>query len=105
MSAELSGARESWQPGESASYEYHCLESGGSQDAALWYRSHQRVTVLGRGADEDHPGTFTERTADGCPRVYRVRFGDGYESDAFEDELLDGPAWFTRPDPPKGGRP
>ena len=94
------GVREAWQPGDRAWYEYHCLESDDSADAALWHRSHQQITVLGRGADEDLGGTFQERAEAGCPNVYQVRFADGYEGTAFEDELLTGPEHYERPAPP-----
>ncbi len=94
------GVREAWQPGDLAWYEYHCLESDDSADAALWHRSHQRVTVLGRGADEDLGGTLLERAEAGGPNVYEIRFADGYEGLAFEDERLTGPGHYERPDPP-----
>jgi hypothetical protein len=94
------GLREAWQPGDLAWYEYRCLESDDSGDAALWHRSHQQVTVLGRGADEDFGGTLTERAEACCPNVYQVRFPDGCEGTAWEDELLTGPEHYERPDPP-----
>lgn len=93
------GLRETWRPGESASYEYHCFESDESADADLWHHSHQPVTVLGRGVDEGMPGTLLTRAEAGCPNIYRVRFADGFEGDAFEDELLTGPQFYERPDP------
>jgi hypothetical protein len=92
------GQREQWQPGDAAWFEYHCLESPESADAPAWYRSHQRVTVLRQR--EDYGGTATERGEAGCPNVYQVRFSDGLEWDAFEDELLTSPGFFVRPDPP-----
>jgi hypothetical protein len=84
-------------------YEYHCLESANSSDAQLWYRSHQRVTVLGLDPDSDVPDipTKAERADEGQPLVYRVRFADGHEGSVFEDELLDSETEYTRPDPPK----
>lgn len=94
------GAREAWQPGDRAWYEYRCLESDDSADAELWHRSHQQVTVLGRAADEDFSGTFLDRAEVACPNVYRIRFPDGYEGDAVEDELLTSPEHYDRPDPP-----
>lgn len=95
------GHKESWAEGEVAHFEYHCLESLESADAHLWLRSHQTVTVLGRGTDEDFGGTFEERAEEGMPNLYRVQFADGHKGDVFEDELLTGPEWYHRPDPPK----
>jgi len=96
------GVREAWQPGDLAWFEYHCWESYESSDAPLWLRSHQQVTVLGRdpGDDEDFGGTFLDRADACCPNVYQVRFADGHEGTAFEDELLTGPEHYQRPDPP-----
>jgi hypothetical protein len=94
------GVREAWQPGDQAWFEYHCWEDDASNDAALWHRSHQQVTVVGRGIDEDLGGTFLERAEAGCPNVYGIRFPDGYEGAAFEDELLTGPEHYQRPEPP-----
>lgn len=92
--------REHWEPGDRAFFEYHCLESPHSSDAPLWYRSHQTVRVIGRGADDALEAPLPERLEAGMPRVYRVRFPDGYEADAVEDELLTHARWFTRPAPP-----
>lgn len=97
----MTGNKEKWLPGEVASFEYHCLESDDSSDAAMWHHSHQNCTVLSlTSAEGDWPGsTFNERGEEGMPHVYRVRFADGFEYDAFEDELMTGPAFFYRPDP------
>lgn len=89
------------QPGDQCLFEYRCFESHESEDADLWYRSHQPVTVVGTSV----PGaaganTIEERGNVGEPRYYRVRFADGSEYDAWEDELKDSPAEFDRPDPP-----
>ena len=82
-------------------FEYHCWEDPRSSDAEIWYRSHQQVTVIGEADhDGDKTHTFEERCEDGCQCVYRVRFDDGLEWDLFEDELLDSPKQFERPDPP-----
>lgn len=70
-----------------AAFEYHCQQSHDSADAELWYRSHQRVTVLGL-EEEGYGGTLEERGANGQPRAYLIRFADGHEATAFEDELL-----------------
>ncbi len=80
-------------------FEYHCLESHESCDSEIWYRSHQKVLVL----SITHNGggnTPKERAEDGDPRVYKVRFIDGFEYDVFEDELMDDPSGFYRPNPP-----
>lgn len=96
------GHREQWQPGDTAWFEYHCLEAAESPDAPVWYRSHQRVTVLSLDRnDAPASSTFTERSTDGTPYTYRVRFSDGLEWDVFEDELFTGPEHFQRPDPPE----
>ena len=71
-------------------FEYHCYEGEDSGDAELWHHTHQPVTVLaktqarGLGGDE--------------PRMYRVRFADGYEHEVFDDELLTTEAEYERPD-------
>ena len=75
-------------------FEYHCFESDKSGDAQLWYRSHQKVIVIGRGED-DHDEFPNE------PKVYRIQFEDGFIGDAWDDELMDSPEDFYRPDPPK----
>ena len=96
------GVREYWEPGSTAWFEYHCYEGHDSADAALWYHSHQQVTVLGPAdADSWHADlTYVERQEDGMPRCYTVQFPDGFEYTAVEDELLTLPQYFWRPDPP-----
>jgi hypothetical protein len=81
-------------------FEYHCFESPASADAEVWYRSHQKVLVL-KIETEGGGDTPLERGENGEPRTYRVRFSDGFEYDVFEDELLNSPDDFERPDPPK----
>ena len=96
-----------WKPGETAWFEYHCTESDDSADAKLWYHSHQKVTVVGREQADgwDWPGsTMRERGEAGAPRAYKVRFKDGYEWTAGEDELMTSRKGFYRPDPPKQGK-
>ncbi|KKN01746.1 hypothetical protein LCGC14_1124720 [marine sediment metagenome] len=81
-------------------FEYHCYEGHDSTDAELWYRSHQRVTVLGvevTGAGD----TPEERGDNGEPRVYHIQFKDGHKASAFEDELMSSTVEFCRPDPPR----
>ena len=88
--------------GTEAWFEYHCQESAKSADAELWYRSHQRVTVLDcDNVDEFGDLSFVERAEAGVPLVYKIRFEDGFEGAAFEDELVDNPEEFCRPEPPK----
>ena len=69
-------------------FEYHCLES--SCDAKLWYRSHQEVEVIAEV--ETEPGE---------PKVYTVKFIDGFVGDVFDDELLISSDGFYRSEPPK----
>jgi len=73
-------------------FEYHCNESHSSCDAELWYHSHKKVKVLERGDDEHDE--YPEE-----PKIYKVRFEDGWEYHVFEDELMDTPKEFYRPDP------
>ena len=83
-------------------FEYHCNESHSSGDAQLWYRSHQRVEVLGA---TDCDGLTIHKQEDrfesACLMVYSVRFlRDGFVGSVFEDELLDSEAEYERPAPP-----
>lgn len=80
-------------------FEYHCWESDSSCDAGLWYHSHQQCQVLemqeaGFGKD------MAERGYNGHSAGYNVRFTDGFEHVAMEDELYTDPKEFERPDPP-----
>ena len=45
--------------------------------------------------------TKEERGDNGEPRVYNVQFEDGLKWDVFEDELMNDPSEFYRPNPPK----
>jgi hypothetical protein len=87
-------------------FEYHCLESDESCDSEIWYRSHQKVKVL--YVSEWSFDELQDRTEDGQPRVYSVKFNDGFIADVLEDELMESTNEFYRPDPPKrmkkGGR-
>jgi hypothetical protein len=79
-------------------FEYHCLESHQSCDAEIWYHSHQKVKVLSVvywGFDE-----LQDRREEGDPRVYSVKFNDGFIADVFEDELMESKDEFYRPEPP-----
>lgn len=96
-----SGNRDCWAPGERAFFEYHCWESLESKDAPAWLRSHQEVSVLGRDDDDaDDSESFDQRAENGQPKAYRVRFDDGLEWTALEDELFVSSDYFVRPAPP-----
>ena len=82
-------------------FEYHCYESPDSCDSELWYRSHQKVKVIGVG--EWSHDDLQDRIEDAAPRVYKIKFKDGFEGAAFEDEIVDSPDEFYRPEPPKRG--
>ena len=84
-------------------FEYHCYESPESCDAELWYRSHQQVKVI--GVSEWSHDNLQDRIEDATPRVYRIRFNDGFEGDAWEDELVNSPDEFYRPNPPQSETP
>lgn len=104
----MAGVREHWMPGDRAHFEYHCNESHDSPDAQAWYHSHRPVTVVEHASDygPDDPNdpwskmTYDDRAEAGMPKVYHVRHEDGFEHHAFEDELVDGPEDYYRPDPP-----
>ncbi len=68
-------------------FEYHCYEGEDSSDAEAWHHTHQQVEVLHKLKDNDPELT-----------LYRVRFADGLEYDAFDDELVKSPADYYRPD-------
>ena len=80
-------------------FEYHCYESPNSCDAEIWYRSHQKVKVI--GVSEWSYDDKEWRQEDGNPRVYLVEWEDGFQYDVFEDELMESPNEFYRPSPPK----
>lgn len=80
-------------------FEYHCYESPESCDAELWYRSHQKIKVI--EVSEWSHDDLQDRIEDATPRVYKIRFEDGFEGDALEDEIVDSPNKFYRPEPPK----
>jgi hypothetical protein len=91
--------------GDVAWFEYHCWESPESGDAEVWYRSHQRVEILGRNEIEPISETmsYQERQEECVPWTYEVRFPDGLVWSAWEDELSASRADWHRPDPPKRG--
>ena len=96
-SDEIRHYKDEWKPGEQAYFEYHCFESEKSCDAELWHRTHQPVTVL-KKSEPGMGATLMERGENGAPAVYRIQFKDGYEYDAFEDELMTDPSGYYRPD-------
>jgi hypothetical protein len=83
----------SWNGGEQALFTYSLVPDPTSHISLdLHPRSGSIVTVIGRAdddADDSDPelSTIMQRGDAGALRVYTVRFGDGHESDAFEDEL------------------
>lgn len=81
-------------------FEYHCNEGEDSPDYPLYLHSHQKCTIL----YITEPGigeTETERYENAAQRLYKVKFNDGFEWSVFEDEILDSPEEYQRPDPPK----
>lgn len=93
-----------WEKGDRPWFEYHCLESDESCDADVWRRSHQQVEVLEIPTNQEAAAqsaelTPQERIAEGIPRMYRVRWDDGFVYDVFEDELGATEGFFTRPEP------
>lgn len=100
-----SNLRDEWKVGDTAWFEYHCSESEDSDDADLWYRSHQQVTVVDVPNPEDYSygdgKTLEERMENASPRSYTVKFSDGVESRVIEDELFTSKDDFYRPDPPR----
>lgn len=91
--------RDQWNPGEQAHYEYHCNMQPDSSDYHLYQRTQQPVTVQGLSPNaedfaEEYP-TLGQRSEQGLPRVYRIRFNDGHEDDAWEDELLTHPQHYS----------
>lgn len=94
-----------WEMGDRAWFEYHCLESDESCDVEVWRHSHEQVEVIGIPVDQEPLAqsaelTPQERLAEGIPRLYTVRWEDGFEHDVFEDELGLTTDFFHRPPPP-----
>jgi hypothetical protein len=82
-------------------FEYHGNESHTSEHAQIWYRSHQKVTILKlQPNDGEDIITQLERFALGHQLIYKVSWEDGFTHDVFEDELLDNKNEFCRPNPP-----
>lgn len=88
--------------GSSRYFEYHCEESHDSGDAQLWYRSHRQV-VVGECVNAQEYGDLPQSEREDCghPLVYEITFADGFQGNAFEDELLESPRAYCRPDPPQ----
>lgn len=86
--------REQWSPGDVATFYYSLDPNDPSSEIAaeLGHRSGQQVVVL---SENDADGiranvpTFRERADEAALLTYAVRFPDGHEADAFEDELHD----------------
>ncbi len=81
-------------------FEYHCWESHQSSDAQIWYRSHQLVTVIELHVNDSAGMSREDRTEQGMPFSYTIRFADGSEWEAFEDELSPSRDSWSRRDPP-----
>lgn len=99
----MNEAKDLRQPGQRLWFEYHCNESVDSAHFFLWQRTHQQVDVikLDPNGEEPEPGsTLIERCENGMCCCYIVRFDDGLETTVFEDELLNSPEQFCRPDFP-----
>lgn len=69
-------------------FEYHCYEGEDSSDAELWHHTHQQVIVLNK---------LTNIDGFDVGKMYRVRFGDGLEYDVSDDELMQSPNDYYRP--------
>lgn len=89
-----------YAPGSVLWFEYHCWEHPDSADAPAWHRSHQLVTVLALEVNEPAGMTAAERREATMPFTYTVRFADGLEWCAFEDEVGTNRDSWDRPDPP-----
>ena len=85
----------SWRKNETAYFEYHCNMSHDSCDAELWYRSHRPVMIL-KLEEKGYGSTCMSRCQNGQPRCYTVRFEDGFEGFANEDELYVDPSFFNK---------
>ena len=85
-----------WRPGEVAYFEYHCYMGHDSADAELWYRTHQPVEIM-KMTNPGYGRTYRDRAWDGEPRMYRIRFLDGWVGGAFEDELYTSTKYWSRP--------
>lgn len=85
---------------ETKLFEYHCYEGHDSQDAQLWYRSHQKVVVGECQNSEYLEMTLKEREEAAMPLVYAITFSDGFTGHAWEDELLDSKSEYYCDDPP-----
>jgi hypothetical protein len=85
--------RDEWKPGQRATFTYSFAPDPASDiSARLAHRTGQVVEVLSEeDADKVRPEmpTLTERMDAGMPICYRVRFPDGHEDSAFEDELTE----------------
>jgi hypothetical protein len=81
-------------------FEYHCFESPSSSDWDLWLHSHQQCTVT-KVNHEEPDMTEEERYEAGMLNHYAIKFKDGFEHEAGEDELYKDKSEFERPDPPK----
>ena len=86
-------------PSKFSKFDISFSGQGNDQEGPAWYHSHQKATILSL-VEGGYGDTFSERSESGQPAVYKVKFADGLEWDVFEDELMDSPDGFYRPDPP-----
>lgn len=97
------GNKTYWARGETAWFEYHCEQSHTSSDAELWYHSKEPVEIIGI-SDRGVGRTMLDRIEYNIPRFYKIRFADGFEGVAFEDELYTSQKWFNDSAYSKGKR-
>lgn len=97
---EQNSTKTDYKVGKEFWFEYHCDETEDSCDRNLFLKSHQKAKVISI-SDEGCSDSEEERIENSEPRIYKVEFSDGSLYDVFEDELVDSPEEFYRPDPPK----
>lgn len=73
-------------------FEYHCYEGEDSSDAELWHHTHQQVAVLRKLRNIEEVDEVD------CGRMYEVRFPDGFKYNVCDDELMESPVDYYRPD-------
>lgn len=91
--ADIATTREQWKPGDTARFDYSLAFDPKSEVcAALHHRSGQTVTIVAENDSDDvrsELATLAERAESGELITYEIRFPDGFEHDAFEDELTE----------------
>lgn len=85
--------RNQWNTGEEATFTYSLAFDASSDICTrLHHRSGQPVIVLAEQDPDDSRKQFptlAERADEGALVSYHIRFPDGHEDDAFEDELTE----------------